>query len=157
MKLLDTPRHNLLAAYKLILSPPKKSGPDSIRRLQLPTLKTAYRKKALETHPDRFKAIGTLASELNNLLIVRAWERGYNYKFADYAMHKGYITPSEHMALLRKQHRLQRPISEYFIGKKILSPRDMSRVLLELTLHNRNMTWTCRNGGRKKNNGKRRL
>ncbi len=266
MKLPNPSIHDLLAAYELILSPPQKPGPDSIRRLQLPALKTAYRKKALETHPDRSEAIGEIASDLsnkfmrinaayetlrtaiqtkklssvnrlrtrqdyrstnssrpnppksaselryrgsipnrtlltgqflyysgmiswrtliqaicwqqrqrprigeiahqwgilttydiNNILIERAWERGYDYKFADYALHKGYITSFEHMALLGKQHRLQRPIGEYFIGKKILSPQDLRRILHELTLHNRNMTWTGRFGRRKRKNGKRRL
>ena len=266
MKSLDTSRYDLLAAYELILAPPNKPDPESMRRLQLPTLKTAFRKKALETHPDRSEATGKRASELNrqfiqintayqtlrtaiqknqfpaakqqdtfkdrhnisscrphapktgselryrgalpkrvlltgqflyysgiiswqtliravcwqrqqrprigeiarqwgilstydinNILIERAWERGYNYKFADYAMHKGYITPFEHMALLGKQHRLQRPIGEYFIGKKILSPQDLNHILHKLTLHNRNMTWTVRFGHKKRNDGKRRL
>ena len=258
----ESSTQELLAAYELIIEPPQKPGPESIQRLKLPTLKTAYRKKALETHPDRSIAIGKIESdlnpqfarvslayqklhaaihrdhkpmvtspdistanpttysrsqpskptpdlryrggipkralltgqflyysgliswpslieaicwqrrqrprigeiakqwgilstfEINNILIERAWERGYTYKFADYAMRKGYITPFEQMALLGKQLRLQRPIGEYFIAKKLLSPQDMKRTLHELALHNRNMTWICQNGHRKRNKGK---
>lgn len=255
---------DIFDAYYLILSPADRPTLDFVRHLQLPALKTAYRKKALETHPDRSKVVGKIESELNNrfqevcrayeilrtaiqrrttpvseqtfdsqnkqtpkksavhqkendsnlhykgiipdrilltgqylyysgliswqalikaihwqqrqrppigqiarqwgilssydiknILIERSWEKGYDLKFADYALKRGYITSFEHMALLGKQKCLQRPIGEYFIGKKILSPQELSRILKKLTIHNRNTIWTCRSGQKKRNREKK--
>jgi len=62
-------RQDLLDAYNLLLSPIHTPSIDVLQQLQLASLKSAYRKKALETHPDRSKAVGELESRMNDRFI----------------------------------------------------------------------------------------
>ncbi len=63
-------------------------------------------------------------------------ERNHKEYFGEYAKRKGYITHFEFLALLGKQHMLQRPIGEYFIKQGFLSSKDMGNIVERLRIHN---------------------
>lgn len=65
-------------------------------------------------------------------------ERNYKDKFCEFAHRRGYITYFELMALLGRQHKLQRPLGQYFIQQGILRPVEMNKIIE--TLKNRNIT-----------------
>ncbi len=65
-------------------------------------------------------------------------ERHYKDKFCEFAYRRGYITYFELMALLGRQHKLQRPLGQYFIQQGILRPLEMNKIIE--TLRNRNIT-----------------
>jgi len=59
----------LFDACGVLFGPRTVFSPDFLKYIQPSGLKAAYRKKALETHPDRAEAIGTDRSELNDHFI----------------------------------------------------------------------------------------
>ena len=52
-------------AYHLLFGHEKGVSIELLKRLRLPALKAMYRKKALETHPDRSKVLGRIESEMD--------------------------------------------------------------------------------------------
>lgn len=55
----------LVHACQVLFSSDEKCSVEFVQKLDSSTLKVAYRKKALETHPDRQKALGKKTSELD--------------------------------------------------------------------------------------------
>ncbi|MBF0507974.1 MAG: DnaJ domain-containing protein [Deltaproteobacteria bacterium] len=62
---LSTPE--IMAACGLIFGPGNNFSNDFLKQLQPAELKTIYRRKALETHPDRAKAMGRDEAEMTEL------------------------------------------------------------------------------------------
>jgi len=60
---------DLFNAYNALFGPYNKISMDFLRYLEPSLLKAAYRKRALETHPDRSKAIGEIEAEMNERFI----------------------------------------------------------------------------------------
>ena len=56
---------DLLQACATIFGPEIKVSDDFLEYLQPVGIKTAYRKRAFETHPDRAKTLGSFARDLN--------------------------------------------------------------------------------------------
>lgn len=56
---------DLFNAYHLLFGHEKGVSIELLKRLRLPALKAMYRKKALETHPDRSKVLGRIESEMD--------------------------------------------------------------------------------------------
>ena len=69
-------------------------------------------------------------------------ERDYNENFGEYAKRKGYINYFEFLALLGKQHMLQRPLGEYFVQNGILSDEEMDEIVEKLRIHNKEISDT---------------
>ena len=61
----------------------------------------------------------------------------FREKFGDCALRLGYINSFQHKAILSRQERMQRPICEYFIEKKILSSSELETMLSKQKIHNR--------------------
>jgi hypothetical protein len=59
-------KQDLLDAYTLLVCPVRKPSIEVLQQLQLSVLKSAYRKKVMETHPDRSKGIGEIESRMND-------------------------------------------------------------------------------------------
>ncbi len=60
---------DIFQACETIFGPEIKISDDFLECLQPVGIKTAYRKRALETHPDRAKALGSFARDLNTEFI----------------------------------------------------------------------------------------
>jgi hypothetical protein len=77
MPAMQTTSSELFQACETIFGPDVKVSDDFLEYLQPVGIKTAYRKRAFETHPDRAKALGAFARDLNAEFInVReAYER----------------------------------------------------------------------------------
>jgi DnaJ domain. len=65
----QTTSSELFQACETIFGPEVNVSFDFLEYLQPVSIKTAYRKRALETHPDRAKALGSLARDLNTEFI----------------------------------------------------------------------------------------
>ncbi len=63
-------------------------------------------------------------------------EREVMEKFGDCAIRKGYITRLQQMAIIGKQRRLQRPIGDFFIAKRILSKEQLDDFTRQNNLRN---------------------
>lgn len=77
MPILQTTSEELFQACKTIFGPEVKVSVDFLEYLQPTGIKTAFRKKAFETHPDRAKVLGSYAIDLNEQFINvrKAYER----------------------------------------------------------------------------------
>ncbi|WP_435549328.1 J domain-containing protein [Desulfobacterium sp. N47] len=62
-------KQDILNAYSVIFGPAVGVSINTIIGIPPMTLKTAYRKKALETHPDRYLIVGKMKKELNDQFI----------------------------------------------------------------------------------------
>ncbi len=73
----QTSSSELFQACETIFGHEAKISPDFLECLQPIGIKTAFRKRALETHPDRAKALGTFAGDLNAefINVRQAYER----------------------------------------------------------------------------------
>lgn len=60
---------DIFKAYNLLFGPDAEISAGFLRHLQPSLLKAAYKKKALETHPDRSKALGEVEAEMNGRFI----------------------------------------------------------------------------------------
>ncbi len=229
---------DLVAAFRVLFDPGIPLTGEFLKNLEPPALRTAYRRKVFETHPDRAKVLGlseaalnrrfqqvTSAYEVLNPLvhaeerfiirdrtgfrqprrantpsrpaptdhffkgnlperellmgqflfysgaiswktlidaivwqrrqrprlgeIARQWRmlseddvgrilrgRGFKEKFGACATRKGFISNFQLMALIGKQRRLQRPIGEYFVERRILTPKQMERMIRMAQTHN---------------------
>lgn len=58
--------YELFHACKILFGPAVQVSPEFLRYLQPIGLKTAFRKRALETHPDRAKALGVFERDLHS-------------------------------------------------------------------------------------------
>jgi hypothetical protein len=67
--MLQTTSFDILQACETIFGPEIKVSDDFLEYLQPVGIKTAYRKRAFETHPDRAKALGSFAGDLNTEFI----------------------------------------------------------------------------------------
>jgi hypothetical protein len=65
----QTTSSELFQACETIFGPEVNVSIDFLEYLQPISIKTAYRKRAFETHPDRAKALGSLARDLNTEFI----------------------------------------------------------------------------------------
>jgi len=63
-------------------------------------------------------------------------ERSYKDNFGEYALHNGFITQFEFMAIIAKQKNLQPPIGEYFIQNGILGNQGLINMIHGLKNHN---------------------
>jgi curved DNA-binding protein CbpA len=74
---VQTTSAELFQACETIFGPEVKVSIDFLEYLQLTGIKTAFRKRAFETHPDRAKALGSYAIDLNEQFINvrKAYER----------------------------------------------------------------------------------
>ncbi|MDF1614208.1 J domain-containing protein [Desulfurivibrio dismutans] len=68
---------DLYRACEVIFGPELDISRDFLEYLQLSGVKCAYRKRALETHPDRFVATGNLPPEQNNSLLFHDVQQAY--------------------------------------------------------------------------------
>jgi len=75
--------------------------------------------------------------DIGRILQERRIERRYRERFCRYALRSGYITPFERMALLGKQRKLQPPIGEYFVSRRILCSEEIEKNLAKQSRHNR--------------------
>jgi len=66
-------------------------------------------------------------------------ERTLNERFGECALRIGYITSFQHIALIGRQRKLQRPIGEYFILSGHLSGGQLLHLLNRHRLHNRSI------------------
>ncbi|MFQ5786931.1 MAG: molecular chaperone DnaJ, partial [Thermodesulfobacteriota bacterium] len=64
-------------------------------------------------------------------------ERRCNERFGEYALHNGYITYFEFLAITGKQKSLQRPIGEYFIKQGFIRSQAIEAMTEKLKKHNR--------------------
>jgi len=64
MREAELPTHQLLHACRILFGPQIDISPDFIKYLQMPGLKAAFRKKALETHPDRSVSLALQTADL---------------------------------------------------------------------------------------------
>ena len=65
----QTTSSELFEACETIFGPDVNLSIEFLEYLHPVGIKTAYRKRAFETHPDRAKALGSLASDLNTEFI----------------------------------------------------------------------------------------
>ena len=67
---------DLVRACQILFSPEKSFSLSFVKSLDASILKNAFRKKALETHPDRAKALGREEDEQANLFrqVIHAYE-----------------------------------------------------------------------------------
>jgi hypothetical protein len=74
---VQTTSAELFQACETIFGPEVKVSIDFLEYLQPTGIKTAFRKRAFETHPDRAKALGSFAIDLNEQFINvrKAYER----------------------------------------------------------------------------------
>jgi hypothetical protein len=77
MPATQTTSSELFRACETIFGPDVNVSNDFLEYLQPIGIKTAFRKKAFETHPDRAKALGTFAADLNTefINVRQAYER----------------------------------------------------------------------------------
>ena len=77
MPATQTTSSELFQACETIFGPDVRVSNDFLEYLHPVGIKTAYRKRAFETHPDRAKALGAFASDLNSAFInvQQAYER----------------------------------------------------------------------------------
>ena len=77
MPAMQTTSSELFQACETIFGPDVKVSDDFLEYLQPIGIKTAYRKRAFETHPDRAKALGEFARDLNAefINVRQAYER----------------------------------------------------------------------------------
>jgi hypothetical protein len=77
MPALQTTSTELFQACETIFGPEIKVSIDFLEYLQPTGIKTAFRKRAFETHPDRAKALGSFAIDLNEefINVRKAYER----------------------------------------------------------------------------------
>lgn len=59
-------RNELISAYQILFGTPAVLTEDFFSRIEPSTLKVAYRKKALETHPDRCRIVGKSETEMSH-------------------------------------------------------------------------------------------
>ena len=64
-------------------------------------------------------------------------ERSYKDQFGEYALHNGYITNFQHLAIVGKQKQMQPPIGRYFIQQGLLRNYDIKKMTESLKIHNR--------------------
>ncbi|GAH87804.1 unnamed protein product, partial [marine sediment metagenome] len=62
-------KEDFFNAYNVIFGPGNEISIESLRHLQPSALNSAYRKKALESHPDRSKVLGENEAEMNERFI----------------------------------------------------------------------------------------
>ncbi len=83
----------ILKAYRLLFSHENNINIDSIKSLNIKLIKSAYRTKALETHPDRAKLLGinehVLAMKFNE--ISRAYKDLYEFICCDRGPSTGFM------------------------------------------------------------------
>lgn len=65
-------------------------------------------------------------------------ERTLNERFGECALRTGYITHFQHIALIGRQRKLQRPIGEFFVAHGHLSGGQVLHFVNRQRLHNRN-------------------
>jgi len=58
-------------------------------------------------------------------------------KFGESALRKGFLTPYKLMALLGRQHKLQRPIGEFFVKNRKLTRKQLQEMVEKQRRHNR--------------------
>ena len=68
-------------------------------------------------------------------------ERTLNERFGECALRIGYITSFQHIALIGRQRKLQRPIGEYFVMSGHLSGGQLLHLLNRHRMHNRSVTF----------------
>ena len=71
--------------------------------------------------------------------------RDFTGKFGERAIHLGYLSRFQLMALLGKQRNLQCPIGEFFVNEGILLHQEMEAMVKRQQIHNRNV---CRRSTR---------
>ncbi|MDY6934145.1 MAG: J domain-containing protein [Spirochaetota bacterium] len=71
----------IINAFLLLFDPIRKVSPNLISGLKQEEIKTAYRKKAFETHPDRAKSIGESESDMAERFkqVNLAYEKLYSF------------------------------------------------------------------------------
>ena len=71
--------------------------------------------------------------------------RDFRGKFGERAIHLGYLSRFQLMALLGKQRNLQCPIGEYFVNEGILPHKELENMVRRQKIHNRSV---CRRSTR---------
>ncbi len=98
----ETSIQELCDACLVLFGPETAVSEAYLKYLRPSGLKTAYRKVALETHPDRARTLGKHASDLNA-------------RFAEVASAYRKLKAYTLLALLGKQRKLQSRFGEYFL------------------------------------------
>lgn len=77
----ETHKQNLFAACRTLFGPQISLSPEFFTYLQPVGIKSAYRKRALETHPDRARALGSFSHDLQEqfLRVQAAYEMLLEY------------------------------------------------------------------------------
>jgi hypothetical protein len=56
--------------------------------------------------------------------------------FGEWAVREGYLTPFQLLAVLGRQLRLQRPIGQFFVERRLIEPGDIDLVRRRILRHN---------------------
>jgi hypothetical protein len=70
------------------------------------------------------------------ILRRRGHDGAFGVPFGEYAVQNGFLTPFQLLAILGRQHGLQRPIGEYFVERGLLDPDEIEGVRRHVFFHN---------------------